>query len=55
MAEIREKIRASKFYFEDVLANPALFEDNNPTLTCEEIVELLESFYLLQPLEEKWG
>jgi hypothetical protein len=53
--EIHKVIQASRHGFENLLANPAHFEESNPTLTCEEIMEFLESLFLLEPLEEKWG
>jgi hypothetical protein len=32
-----------------------MYEVHNPDLTLEGIVGLQESFYLLEPLEERWG
>ena len=53
--ELREVIRPKRHLFEDMLANPIQFESDHPDLTIEEIIELYESCYLLEPIEEKWG
>ena len=43
----------AKYY--NMMDNPTMYEEYNPDLTLEDIVELHESFYLLEPLEERWG
>jgi hypothetical protein len=55
LEEVREAIRGKRHQYEDMLSNPAGFEANNPDMCCEEMVDLYESFHLLEPLEEKWG
>jgi hypothetical protein len=42
---------ASRFDF--MMDNPAQYEDANPDVTLEDIVQLYESFYLLEPMEER--
>ena len=37
------------------MSNPADFEANHPDMPCEDMVDLYQSFHLLEPLEEKWG
>jgi hypothetical protein len=45
--------------FNCMMDNPSQYEDADPdvTVTLEDIVQLHwhESFYLLEPLEERWG
>ena len=41
--------------YDKMMENPAQYEARNPDKTWEEYVELHESFYLLEPLEEMWG
>ncbi len=41
--------------FNDMLANPAMFSANSPDWDAEDYIGLHESFYLLEPMEEKWG
>ena len=41
--------------FDAMLSNPAMFEANTPNFHAEDYIELHESFYLLEPLEERWG
>jgi hypothetical protein len=41
--------------FEDMLANPIQFESDHPDMTIDGMVELYESFYLVETIEEKWG
>ncbi len=38
-----------------MLYNPAVFEANAPDMDAEAYLELHKSFYLLEPLEEKWA
>ncbi len=51
---IRNEIRPSQHLFEDLLANPKEVETDNPDMTIEEIIELYESFYMLESIQEKW-
>jgi hypothetical protein len=53
--QLREVIRPMLHLFEDTLSNPIQFEGDHPEMTMEEMVELYESFYLVKPIEEKWG
>jgi hypothetical protein len=53
--DLREHIRPGRYLFEDMLANPIQFESDHPDITIDEMVELYESFYLVEPIEEKWG
>jgi hypothetical protein len=41
--------------FDAVLSNPAMFDANTPDFNAEDYIELHESFYLLEQLEEQWG
>ena len=52
--QLREAIRPKLHLFEDMLANPIQFESDHPDMTIGEIIELYESFYLLEPIGEKW-
>jgi hypothetical protein len=38
-----------------MLANPIQFESDHPDMTIDEMVELYESFFFVEPIEEKWG
>ncbi len=38
-----------------MLANPIQFESDHPDMIIDEMVELYESYYLVEPIEEKWG
>jgi len=53
--ELREIIRPERHLFEDMLSNPIQFESDHPEKHIEDVVDLYESFYLLEPIEEKWG
>jgi hypothetical protein len=53
--DLREVIRPKQTLFQDMLANPIEFENDNPDMTIEEMLELYESFYMIEPIEEKWG
>ena len=53
--DLREVIRPKRHLFEDMLANPIQFETDHPDMTIEEMVDLYESFYMVEPIEEKWG
>jgi hypothetical protein len=54
-AECLEAIHDDVARFEAMLSNPAVFEANAPDMDAEAYIELHESFYLLEPLEERWG
>jgi hypothetical protein len=54
-AECREAILDDVVRFDAMLSNPAVFEADAPDMDAEACIELHESFYLLEPLEEKWG
>ena len=41
--------------FDAMLSNPAVFEVNSPDMTAEDCIGLHESFYILEPMEERWG
>ena len=53
--ELREIIRPGRHLFEDMLSNPIQFESGHPEMPIEEVVDLYESYYLLEPIKEKWG
>jgi hypothetical protein len=55
IVDLREKIRDIRHKLEDMMANPIQFEADHPEMTIEEILDLYESFYFLDPIEEKWG
>ena len=55
LEEVREAIREKRHQYEDMMSNPAGFEANNPDMCCEEVVDLYETFHLIEPFEEKWG
>ncbi len=38
-----------------MMDNPAQFENDEPDLSAEDIVDLHETFYLMEPLEEWRG
>ena len=54
-AECREAIHDDLARFDAMLSNPAVFEANAPDMDAEEYIALHESFYLLEPLDERWG
>ena len=41
--------------FDGMLANPVVFDAVRPDLDAEDYIALHESFYLLEPLGERWG
>jgi hypothetical protein len=51
----REHSRLGSHLFEDMLANSIQFESDHTDTIIDEMVELYESFYLAEPIEEKWG
>ncbi len=53
--DLREVIRPKWRLFEDMLANPIQFETDHPDMSIEEMLDLYESFYTVEPIEEKWG
>ncbi len=53
--DLREHIRPGRHLFEDMLANPIQFESDHPDMPIEKMVELYESYYLVEPIGEKWG
>ncbi len=55
VAECLEAIHDDVARFEAMLSNPAVFEADAPDMDAEAHIELRESFYLLEPLEERWG
>jgi hypothetical protein len=38
-----------------MMANPIQFESDHPEMPIDEVIDLYESFYLLENVEEKWG
>jgi hypothetical protein len=54
-AECLELIHDDVAKFDDMLANPAIFSGNSPDWDAEDYIGLHESFYLLEPMEERWG
>ncbi len=53
--ECLEAIHDDVAKFEAMLSNPAVFEAYTPDMDAEAYTELHESFYLLEPLKERWG
>ncbi len=53
--ELREVILPKRYLFEDMFSNPIQFETDHPEMTFEEMVDLYDSFYLVESIEEKWG
>ena len=51
--DLREKIRDIRHKFEDMMANPIQFAADHAEMTIEEIMDLYESFYFLDPIAEK--
>ena len=54
-AECLEAIHDDLARFDDMLSNPVLFEANAPGMDAEDYIALHESFYLIEPMEERWG
>ena len=54
-AECLEAMHDDVARFDEMLLNPADFEANAPDMDAEAYIELHESCYLLEPLEERWG
>ncbi len=54
-AECLELIQEDVAKFNDVLANPAMFSASSPDWDAEDYIGLHESFYLLEPMEKRWG
>ncbi len=38
-----------------LLTNPAYFKDTHPDMDADDVMTLHECFYLLEPLEDRWG
>ena len=53
--ELRVAIKDNLDKFDRMLENPGDFEGAEPDMDAEEMIALHESFYLLQPLAERWG
>jgi hypothetical protein len=41
--------------FDAMLSNPVVFSAVAPHMDAEDYIELHESFYLVEPMEERWG
>ena len=54
-AECPEAIHDDVARFDAMLSNPVMFEENSPDMDAEDYITLHESFYLLEPMEERWG
>ncbi len=54
-AECLETIRDDVARFDAMLANPAMFAAKSPYMDAEDYIALHESFYFLEPMEERWG
>jgi hypothetical protein len=54
-AECRAALDADLVKFDSMLKCPAVFEELVPDWDAEDYIALHESFYLLEPLEERWG
>ena len=54
-AECLEIISDDVAKFDAMLANPAIFAATSPEWGPEDYIGLHESFYLLEPMEERWG
>ncbi len=53
--ECLELIHDDMAKFSDMLANPAMFSAISPDWDTEDYIGLHRSFYLLEPMEERWG
>ncbi len=53
-AEYLEAIHDDLARFDAMLSNPVVFEANTPDMDAEDYIALHESFYLLEPMEERW-
>ena len=53
--ELREAIRDLRYEFEDMVQHPIQYEGNSADKPLEEILDLYESFYILEPIEIRWG
>ncbi len=49
-ADLQERISPGRHLFEDMLSNPIQFESDHPAMPIEEMVELYESYYLVEPI-----
>ncbi len=54
-ADCLELIHDDVAKFDDMLANPAIFSAISPDWDAEDYIGLHKSFYLLEPMEERWG
>ena len=55
VADCLENMHDDVMRFDDMLSNPAEFHAKYPTLNAGELILLHESFYLLEPLDVRWG
>jgi hypothetical protein len=53
--ELREAIREQRAEFEEMVQHPASYECENADKQFDDIIRTYESFYMLEPIEEKWG
>jgi hypothetical protein len=54
VAELRAAFDVDLTKFESTLKNPVVFEALVPEMDSEDYIELHESFYLMEPLDERW-
>ena len=53
--ECLEAIHDDLANFDAMLSNPAEFEVNSPDMDAEDYIGLHESFYILEPMQDRWG
>ena len=53
--ELRESIRDMRSEFEEMVQHPIAYEGAHEDKLFDDIIETYESFYMLEPIEEKWG
>ncbi len=53
-AECREALQEELAKFDGMPSNPAEFESHTPDMDAEDYIAMHESFYPLEPMEERW-
>ena len=53
--ELQEAIREQRHQFEDMVQHPIQYEGCSADKPLEEILAIYESFYILEPIEIRWG
>jgi hypothetical protein len=55
LAELRAAFDGDLAKFDSMLKNPVVFEALVPDMDAEDYIELHESFFFMEPLDERWG